>query len=79
MLIQAKSSLPGSKGPISLEQARNILSSGDLQYAYDTAAQALNAKAPKEVQYAAHTLCGLLCHSLWAAQLQCGTAGAVMP
>ena len=62
-----------------MEQARNILSSGDLQYAYDTAAEVLNIKAPKEVQYAAHTLCGLLCHSMWAAQLQCGTAGAVMP
>ena len=76
---QANTSLHGGKGPISLEQARTILSSGDLQYAYDAAAEVIDTKAPKEVQCAAHTLCGLLCHSLWAAQLQCGPAGVILP
>lgn len=78
LLMQGLHSLPGAQGQVQMEQARTILMSGDLQYAYDTAAEVLNTKAPKEVQFAAHALCGLLCHALWAAQLQSGSAGALM-
>lgn len=76
--MQAFNSQPGvGSGEVQLEQARAILLSCDLQHAYDTAAEVLNTKATKEVHFAAHALCGLLCHALWAAQLQSGGPGAL--
>ncbi len=59
-----------------MEQARSILLSGDLQHACDTAAEVLGIKASREVHFAAHALCGLLSHTLWAASLQSGATGA---
>ncbi len=60
-----------------MEQARAILLSGDLQHACDTAAEVLGTKASQEVHFAAHALCGLLLHTLWAASLQSGAAGVL--
>jgi hypothetical protein len=80
LLLQAFNSQPGvGIGEVQLEQARAILLSGDLQHAYDTAVEVLNTKATKEVQFAAHALCGLLCHAMWAAHLQSGAPGALAP
>jgi len=75
--MQAFHKDPNSRGDTQMEQARVILLSGDLQHAYDTAAEVLNMKASKEVHIAAHALCGLLCHTLWAAHLQSGASGAL--
>ena len=61
-----------------MEQALAILVSGDLQHACDTAAEVLGVKASREVHFAAHALCGLLGHTLWAASLQSGAAGALL-
>ena len=58
-----------------MEQARAILLSGDLQHACDTAAEVLGVKASQEVHFAAHALCGLIWHALWAASLQSGPSG----
>ncbi len=78
LLLQSFNGQPGAgKGQLQLEQARAILMSGDLQRAYDTAADVLNMTAAKEVHFAAYSLCGLLCHSQWAAQLQYSAPGAL--
>lgn len=70
--MQALQTRPGE---VQIEQARAILLSGDLQHACDTAAEVLGTKASQEVHFAAHALCGLLSHTLWAASLQSGATG----
>ena len=65
-------------GEVQLEQARAILLTGDLQHACDAAAEVLGMNASQEVRFAAHALCGLLWHTLWAASLQPGPSGAEM-
>ncbi|CAL5221591.1 g3810 [Coccomyxa viridis] len=70
--LQALQTRPGE---VQMEQARSILLSGDLQHACDTAAEVLGIKASREVHFAAHALCGLLSHTLWAASLQSGATG----
>lgn len=72
-IMQALQTRPGE---VQMEQARAILVSGDLQHACDTAAEVLGMKASREVHFAAHALCGLLWHTLWAANLQSGATGA---
>ena len=74
-IVQVLQTRPGE---VQMEQARAILVSGDLQHACDIAAEVLDMKASREVHFAAHALCGLLWHTLWAASLQSGAIGALL-